>query len=529
MVDLAGEPEGRNVSEYIVVYRARSAARFFPNEFFELTVASPHFPLGPIRLRSFTSWVGEEPLALPRELIVEARGPAASLDDAVTTFSAVARPVATMAAFVANVRVGPLDVHLAYDCSPTKSERPFMEAFVPDERGGVSSGRRIRPHLMTPASTAFIGLTVDSARVDRALRQYELALREWYLGGEWLALSHLWIASENLTKAVIRKVCADQGVSEEDLAHAYDVVTDDPKKPHWSDLLGARIRKAAIFEGDTGTYNTAKEASDGLEHGFLEFNKITANAVKCADKTFRYIRKTILSLLGLPEDIVTELLDIPPRDVQSDRKVIRGRLVGVAEDPADENSLNPLLEWNSAIESITREGEKFVHNAKERITVKTHPDVRFHMDRLELVGRLEAGEATRQFSDEDVAFEEFKTPSGPKLMDRAQVLIDGSLSAIGEAGYSLPGLLAFQLFGQGVASFQSARVLVGALQPVEALPSLRTLTLTAARFEQTAATNGPGLGLVLRMNLEWLEALGADQELVDERSGRSWTRPSGWA
>src|SRR5215207_853892 len=155
MVDLAGEPEGRNVSEYIVVYRARSAARFFPNEFFELTVASPHFPLGPIRLRSFTSWVGEEPLALPRELIVEARGPAASLDDAVTTFSAVARPVATMAAFVANVRVGPLDVHLAYDCGPTKSERPFMEAFVPDERGGVSSGRRIRPHLMTPASTAF--------------------------------------------------------------------------------------------------------------------------------------------------------------------------------------------------------------------------------------------------------------------------------------------------------------------------------------------------------------------------------------
>src|SRR5215207_3743793 len=99
MVDLAGEPEGRNVSEYIVVYRARSAARFFPNEFFELSVASPHFPLGPIRLRSFRSWVGEEPLALPRELIVEARGPAASLDDAVTTFSAVARPVATMAAF----------------------------------------------------------------------------------------------------------------------------------------------------------------------------------------------------------------------------------------------------------------------------------------------------------------------------------------------------------------------------------------------------------------------------------------------
>jgi hypothetical protein len=28
--------------------------------------------------------------------------------------------------------------------------------------------------------------------------QYELALREWYLGGEWLALSHLYIAVETL-------------------------------------------------------------------------------------------------------------------------------------------------------------------------------------------------------------------------------------------------------------------------------------------------------------------------------------------
>jgi hypothetical protein len=69
-------------SEYIAVYRARSAARFFPNEGLGMTVSSPQLPLGPVRFRSITRWVGEEPLSLPRELIVEARGPAASLDDA---------------------------------------------------------------------------------------------------------------------------------------------------------------------------------------------------------------------------------------------------------------------------------------------------------------------------------------------------------------------------------------------------------------------------------------------------------------
>jgi hypothetical protein len=92
----------------------------------------------------------------------------------------------------------------------------------------------------------------------------------------------------------------------------------------------------------------------------LEFNKITEKAVKCTDKTFRYVRQAILSLLGLPDDVVTELLDIPPRDVQSDRKVIRGRLMGGRRRPADEKYLYPMLEWNSSITSVVREGEKFV-------------------------------------------------------------------------------------------------------------------------------------------------------------------------
>jgi len=39
-----------------------------------------------------------------------------------------------------------------------------------------------------------------------------------------------------------------------------------------------------------------------------------------------------------------------------------------------------------------REGERFIHNANERITVRTHADVGLQMDRLEVVGRLEAGE-----------------------------------------------------------------------------------------------------------------------------------------
>jgi hypothetical protein len=55
------------------------------------------------------------------------------------------------------------------------------------------------------------------------------------------------------------------------------------------------------------------------------------------------------------------------------------------------------------------------------------------------------------------------------------------------------------------------------MQPVEAMPSLRTLTLIAARFEQMAPPDGAGFGLALRMNLHSLEELGADEEVVSER------------
>ena len=151
-------------------------------------------------MRTFTRWVDVNGKELPRELITEVRGRAGSLDDAAAKFATIARPIATMAGFVANVRVGPLELHLAYDCTPSSEDREFLETFIPDEQGLVSPGRIIPRHLMEAACAAFVTLATDSPRVSRALRQYELALREWYVGGEWLALNHLWIAAENLTR-----------------------------------------------------------------------------------------------------------------------------------------------------------------------------------------------------------------------------------------------------------------------------------------------------------------------------------------
>ena len=102
---------------------------------------------------------------------------------------------------------------------------------------------------------ALLTLCSDSARIGRALRQYELALREWYfLGGEWLALSHLYIAVETLTQVVIRKMTSARGISEKDLAKSLDVITDDPDRPRWRQILRERTREQIIFDGDSDTY-----------------------------------------------------------------------------------------------------------------------------------------------------------------------------------------------------------------------------------------------------------------------------------
>ena|SRR5665647_1307723 len=151
-VRLAGDHQTRSETEYTVVLRARSAARFLPEEGWEVTLDVPNLDLKGLRLRTYTRWAREGDKQLPRELIVEVRGPSSdSLDEVAAKFSAIARPIATVAGFVANVLVGPLEVHLAYDSTPSHDQRQFFETFLPDERGALSDGRIIRRHLLLVA------------------------------------------------------------------------------------------------------------------------------------------------------------------------------------------------------------------------------------------------------------------------------------------------------------------------------------------------------------------------------------------
>jgi hypothetical protein len=148
------------------------------------------------------------------------------------------------------------------------------------------------------------------------------------------------------------------------------------------------------------------------------------------------------------------------------------------------------------------------------MTVRTHPDVGFRLERLEVHGRLENGEAPVQLSDEDLTIEH--TPASPSqsLLGSVMPLVDAAAASGADKGHTPASVFAFNMFGQAVAFFQSVQVLVGARQPVEALPALRGLVILAARFEQMTDPAGPGLGIAVR---GVLEAVDAHADLIEAR------------
>lgn len=84
-------------AEYVVVLRTRSAARYLPEGGFEFNLeATPALGIRAARTRAFTRWVAAGDDELPRELTVEVRGAADSLDEAIERFYMLAQPIALL-------------------------------------------------------------------------------------------------------------------------------------------------------------------------------------------------------------------------------------------------------------------------------------------------------------------------------------------------------------------------------------------------------------------------------------------------
>jgi hypothetical protein len=205
---------------------------------------------------------------------------------------------------------------------------------------------------------------VDTKRLARATSQYKLGLENWKLGHATIAMSHLWMAAEALTKARIRAAMAAGGLTGPDkLAAALGVQLKE---------LDGVIRREFIFQGDAECYKQAKEASDGFEHGYLGFDTIHALSEPIRRRTAGYVRRAIFDLAGVEEDAKARLLSdkfAMPLGPWPVVKYLRGQLRGDGDQLAAPGNEYPFIRWATEIKKCeVRDDGQLDCQVEEKLT-----------------------------------------------------------------------------------------------------------------------------------------------------------------
>jgi hypothetical protein len=275
---------------YIVVLVAKGGVRLPPNEGFRLNGFQTDLGPATVGLATRFQEIGL-PNRLPQELIFEVRCPGRNLDDAVALGSGLATSLAPLISFVVNAFVDVPRAHLAYEASPGRTSRRFWQADVLLGLPTFTPGALLRSELLIPFLQA-IYASAEQARLGAAISQYHAALRDWTTAGQPLALMHLYPALEALAVLHERAERSRLGLADKE-AHAQHLGVDLDDE-NWVNIVLGRIRRDVICEGDHVTYNTARKASNGMEHGFIDMPSVRADAQQVTRKLFEYVRGGVL-------------------------------------------------------------------------------------------------------------------------------------------------------------------------------------------------------------------------------------------
>jgi hypothetical protein len=372
---------GAETTHYVVVVEAESSAHFRDEP---IPLQVNHFPtaVGPVTI-TFRTRYSEEGLEspVPREMWIDVRGVStAPFDDAVTAYAQAGAAFLPLIALVANATVAGPDVKLAFDNSPGRDRREFFQSFVPEKRGQPVPARRVDVQLALALFEAF-KRHPETVRLHRAAESYRGALIDWRPGREPMALAQLYWGVEAVTKPTLMSEMARAGA---DSADAFAAKLGIPKRQ-----LDPWIRRNVIFQGDAETYKKAKDASDGLEHGYLPFPQIHTLAADARDRTARYLREAILGLLDLHPTNRDRLISDPFDEPLSEwlARHLRGSLLGKTDDVAAPDQEYPLFMWTSSLKEFRRnDDDTFTYLPEETFVERLSEHVRFERRSFEVRG-----------------------------------------------------------------------------------------------------------------------------------------------
>lgn len=332
--------------QFVVVLRASTSLVFSKEDSFRIEKIKTQYGYASITYKS--RWInGKNAAQLPGQLWIEVVGDAPDIKSAVSFLGNIGLKWLSVLSLVANAAIGHPTIELAFESASEKNERDFFQAFVRPERHELSEGRMANIQFIADVFRSILA-NKESERLIRAANQYRFAIDNWRAGTEALALAHCWMAIEALTKVQISRLHVEHGTdSNESLASLLSIKIED---------LDATVRKRFLLNGDIECYRKAKKASDGFEHGFLEFEEISANAADVAERLAKYVRSAIFSLSGLSQQMTDNLLSEPydsPLGTWPLLKFITGKLIGSSSDIAPNGQAYPFMRWRSTVESCS--------------------------------------------------------------------------------------------------------------------------------------------------------------------------------
>jgi hypothetical protein len=385
------------MANFIVVLGADSDARFPEDRSMRINA----FPtaLGPVDITYLTrhSEEGHES-PVPREMWIDVRGEAeAEFVDVIGAYANAGAQFIPMIAMCTNAWVGDVEPKIAFDATADATERRHFANFVREESGTMPRPGR---NVDTEATVAFISTVSahpETERLRRAIQQYALALSHWKMGHETMALAHLYIGMEALTAVAVRRERERLSLDDEGLAQAYGI--DERRRGARAAKLHSVVRRQVLFRGDDEAASKARQASDGFEHGFLDFLKIRGLAQEVRDRTAQYLRAAIFDLADTDVEI-SDTLAAPPFDIPLRSFLSRymwGTLLGETTDMAAPDQAYPLITWRSRLKAFRRERDGLYSvTPEETMTMKFSDALQYRRDRYEIWGpegvRAESGE-----------------------------------------------------------------------------------------------------------------------------------------
>jgi len=341
----------KNEKNFIVVMRGESAA-IFPKE---SNLLIKNFPssISPVTINYKTRWLkNKEGNFTPGHIWIEINGFAKNLEEALVPFANAGLSILPILSLSANAAIHDPDLELAFDNTKGITERDYFQCYVSPESKEIHIQRYINIEV-TLALINSLAAHPDGDRLRRAANQYRLALGSWRLGKETLTLAHLWMSIEALTTVKIRTEYKNRGLTnQEELAEELGIRKKD---------LDPYVRKEFLLKGDSDCYSKAKDASDGFEHGFLEYQKIRELSKEVRDKMAKYTRTAIIELCDLEKDKKNILLTEPlnkPLGYWPIVKYLRGKLIGKGDQLAAEGNTYPFIKWKSAYKTTLEDKTK---------------------------------------------------------------------------------------------------------------------------------------------------------------------------